>query len=126
MKFCDGCRTAQRHGAGSPAARLEAIGWSLTGKRYLIVDRDALFSEQFGTILKRSGTTIVRTSVQAPNINAFAERFVLSLESEYLDRMVLVGGDSLDRAIREVVIHYQAERPHQGLDTPSLKYLRGS
>jgi transposase InsO family protein len=82
----------------------------------LIVDRDALFSEQFKAILKSSGTKIVRTSIQAPNMNAFAERFVLSIKSECLDRMIFVGGDSLDRAIRAYMMQYRAERPHQGLE----------
>jgi transposase InsO family protein len=88
----------------------------LKGKRYLIVDRDVLFSEQFKAILKSSGTKIVRTSIQAPNMNAFSERFVLSIKSECLDRMIFVGGESLDRAIREFMIHYHGERPHQGLE----------
>ena len=30
--------------------------------------------------------------------------------------MIFVGGDSLHRAIREFMIHYLAERPHQGLE----------
>lgn len=88
----------------------------LKGKRYLIVDRDVLFSEQFKAMLRSSGTKIVRTSIQAPNMNAFAERFVLSMKSECLDRMIFVGAASLDRAIREFMIHYHAERPHQGLE----------
>ena len=88
----------------------------LNGKRYLIVDRDALFSEQFKAILRSSGTKIVCTSIQAPDMNAFAERFVLSIKSQCLDRIIFVGGDSLDRAIREFAVHYLTERPHQGLD----------
>jgi transposase InsO family protein len=88
----------------------------LKGKRYLIVDRDVLSSEQFKAILKGSGTKIVHTSIQAPNMNAFSERLVFSIKSECLDRMIFVGVDSLDRAIREFMIHYHGERPHQGLE----------
>jgi transposase InsO family protein len=87
----------------------------LKGKRYLIVDRDALFSEQFKAILRNSGTKIVRTSIQAPNMNAFTERFVRSTKFECLDRMIFVGADSLDRAVREFTVHH-AERPHQGIE----------
>ena len=72
-------------------------------------------TEQFKAILRSSGTKIVRTSIQAPNMNAFAERFALSIKSECLDRMIFVGSDSLDLAIRAFAIHYHAERPHQGL-----------
>jgi hypothetical protein len=66
--------------------------------------------------LKRGGTKTVRTSIQAANMNAFAGHFVRSIKSECLDRMIFVGGDSLDRAIREFTIHCLAEPPHQGLD----------
>jgi putative transposase len=88
----------------------------LKGKRYLIVDCDVLFSEKSKAMLRSSGTKIVRTSIQAPNINAFAERVVLSMKSECLDRMIFVGAASLDRAIREFMIHCYAERPHRGIE----------
>jgi transposase InsO family protein len=94
----------------------DCVDGFLKGKRHLIVDRDALFSSPFQAILRSSGTKMVHTSIQAPNMNAFAERFVCSIKSECLDRMIFVGGDSLDRAIREFAIHYLAERPHQGLE----------
>lgn len=87
----------------------------LRKKQYLIVDRDALFSAPFQAILQSADVSLVRTAVQAPNMNAFAERFVRSIKSECLDRMIFVGRDSLDRAIREFTAHYHAERPHQGL-----------
>ena len=38
------------------------------------------------------------------------------MKSECLDRMIFVGGASLDRAIREFMIHYQTERPHPGIE----------
>jgi transposase InsO family protein len=48
-------------------------------------------------------------------LNAFAERFVESVKSEGLDRMVLLGEAHLRTAVREFVHHYHDERPHQGL-----------
>ncbi len=51
----------------------------------------------------------------APNMNAFAERFVRSIKSECLDRMIFVGESSLQSAISEYVEHYHAERAHQGI-----------
>jgi putative transposase len=92
----------------------------LKGRRYLIVDRDALFTDRFKAILKNGGTKIVRTSIQAPNRNAFADRFMRSIKSECLDRMIFVGGASLDRAIREFTVHYLTERPHQGLENAMI------
>ncbi|MDA2926862.1 hypothetical protein MYX78_06455 [Acidobacteria bacterium AH-259-G07] len=50
----------------------------LLGKRFLIMDRDRKFSQEFRNLLKDAGTEIVRLPVRSPNLNAFAERFVLS------------------------------------------------
>ena len=47
--------------------------------------------------------------------NAFAERFVESAKSECLERMVLLGEGHLRAAVRQFVLHYHEERPHQGL-----------
>jgi transposase InsO family protein len=49
-------------------------------------------------------------------LNAFAERFVGSVKSECLDRIVPLGEQHLRAAIRAFVDHYHEERPHQGLD----------
>ena len=46
---------------------------------------------------------------------AFAERFVLSIKSECLNRLVILGERHLRRAVAEFVEHYHLERPHQGL-----------
>jgi len=49
-------------------------------------------------------------------LNAFAERFVESVKSECLDRLVLLGEGHLRAALRAFSHHYHEERPHQGLD----------
>jgi transposase InsO family protein len=58
---------------------------------------------------------IVLTPVQAPNANAYAERFVRSIREECLDRLILFGERRLFRALDEFVAHYHGERNHQGL-----------
>ena len=52
---------------------------------------------------------------RSPNLNAFAERFVLSIKSECLERMVLLGEAHLRTAALQYLEHYHRERPHQGL-----------
>jgi transposase InsO family protein len=47
--------------------------------------------------------------------NAFAERWVLSVKTECLNRMILFGEDSLRRALTEYGAHFHTERPHQGI-----------
>ena len=58
---------------------------------------------------------IVQTPVQAPNANAFAERFVRSIREECLDRLILFGERRLRHVLDQFVAHYHNERNHQGL-----------
>jgi putative transposase len=87
----------------------------LIGKRFLIIDRDAKFSPGFQSILGDFGIEILLTAYQAPNMNAYAERFVRSIKSECLDQMIFLGRESLVRAITEYAAHYDGERSHQGI-----------
>lgn len=66
-------------------------------------------------MLQSAGITSVRLPPRCPNLNAFAERFVLSIKSECLNRLVLLGEGHLRRSIEEFVEHYHIERTHQGL-----------
>ncbi len=87
----------------------------LRGMTHLIHDRDPLFTTKFREILQGGGVESVRLPARSPNLNAYAERFVLSIKSECLDRMVLLGERHLRRAVGEYVEHYHLERTHQGL-----------
>ena len=93
----------------------DATDGFLTGKRYLILDRDPLFTGTFRETLASAGVEVVRLPPRSPNLNAYAERFVRSVKESCLDRMILVGEASLRRAVREFVAHYHSERNHQGL-----------
>ncbi len=88
----------------------------LAGKRYLIHDRDPLFTQEFQETLGAAGVRNVRLLARSPNLNAYAERFVRSIKESCLDRMILFGERSLRRAVQEFVAHYHFERNHQGLD----------
>ncbi len=87
----------------------------LRGKRFLIHDRDPLYTKAFLDILSWGGVSSVRLPARSPNLNAYAERFVLSIKSECLNRMVILGEGHLRRAIEQYVEHYHLERTHQGL-----------
>jgi transposase InsO family protein len=94
---------------------VDALDGFLLGKRYLLLDRDPLYTQAFRQILDRAGIKTVRLPAHSPNLNAFAERFVLSIKSECLDRIVPLGEAHLRRAVCEYVAHYHLERNHQGL-----------
>ena len=83
--------------------------------RYLILDRDPLYTAAFRRMLKDSGVEGLRLPARSPNLNTYAERFVLSAKSECLGRIVPLGEDHLRRAMSAFVSHYHSERHHQGL-----------
>lgn len=94
----------------------DAFDGFLLDMRYCIMDRDPLFSEAFRKMLSDSGVNPVRLPAKSPNLNAYAERFVLSIKSECLNWMIPLGEGHLRRAVFEYVRYYNTERFHQGLD----------
>ena len=53
-------------------------------------------------------------------LNAYVERFVLSIKSECLERMIFFSEQSLRRAVAEFIHHYRGERNHQGPEAPGF------
>src|SRR6516162_3034838 len=94
----------------------DAVDGVFAGKRYLIHDRDPLFTKDFLATLAGCGIESVKLPPRSPNLNAYAERFVGTIKEGCLEQMILFGEDSLRKAIREFVAHYHLERNHQGLD----------
>ena len=87
----------------------------LRGKRYLIHDRDPLFTMEFQNALAGTGVRSVKLPPRSPNLNAYAERFVRSIKESCLDRLVLLGESGLRRVLVEFMTHYHRERNHQGI-----------
>jgi transposase InsO family protein len=54
-------------------------------------------------------------------LNAFAERFVRTIREDCLDRLILFGKSSLQRAVGEFVRHYNRERNHQSLENEIIQ-----
>ena len=92
----------------------------LENRRYIIIDRDSKYAASFRAILKWSGLKIIRLPPYSPDLNAHAERWVLSVKSEILSRLVIFGEDGLRRALSEYVEHFHEERNHQGKDNVLL------
>jgi transposase InsO family protein len=131
-------RKVEIAGIGSVANGLwmEQIGRNLTDagdgilkrKRYLIQDRDPLFTSEFLQALRESGVVSVKIPARSPNLNAYAERFVRTIKESCLERLILFGEGSVRRAASEFTVHYHRERNHQGLDNqlicPDPKLVR--
>jgi transposase InsO family protein len=82
----------------------------LKGKRYLIHDRDPLFTAEFLSTLAEAGVESVKLPPRAPNLNCYAERFVRTIKEGCLERMILFGEEKLLTAVREFMAHYHGER----------------
>jgi putative transposase len=90
-------------------------GWGfLDNCRYLIHDRDTKYCESFRNIIESGDVKTLPLPARSPNLNAFSERWVKSVKNDCLSKLILFGEASLRRALREYLVHYHAERNHQG------------
>ncbi len=64
--------------------------------RVLICDRDAKWSAAVRERLEEAGIRVVQTPYEAPNANAYAERFVRSVKEECLARIIPIGKVTFD------------------------------
>jgi putative transposase len=82
--------------------------------QYVIHDGDKKFSEAFKQMLDNAGIKRVPLPPRSPWLNAVAERWIQSVKTEVLSRIILFGERSLCHVLSEYLAHYHAERPHQG------------
>lgn len=94
----------------------DAVDGFFTGKRFLIHDRDPLYTTEFLGILG-TGIQSVKLPPRSPNLNAYAERFVRTIKEDCLEQMIFFGEDSLRNAVREFIAHYHRERNHRAWKT---------
>jgi hypothetical protein len=97
--------------ARSLASDLEETGHQFT---HLIRDRDAKFSAAFDTVFASIGIRIMLTAPQAPQMNAFAERWTGSARRECTDRILITGERHLRHVLDVYIAHHNAGRSHQG------------
>jgi putative transposase len=95
------------------------ITWSISEPkicaRFLIHDRDAKFSPAFDAVFRSEGIEILLTPYQAPNANAFAERWVRTIRQECLDHLIILNETHLRNVMSEFVKHYNTAHPHQSI-----------
>jgi transposase len=92
----------------------------------LLRDRDAKFRRAFDDLFRSEGSEVILTPVQAPNANAFAERWVGTVRAECLDWLLVVGRRHLEQVLRVYIEHYNVHRPHRALRLGSPDPSAGS
>jgi putative transposase len=99
---------------------VDDIDGALVPIRFALHDRDTKFWNWFRTMLQSGGIRPILLPPRSPNLNAFAERWVRSIKTECLSKLILFGEASLRRTITEFLKHYHHERNHQGKENMLL------
>jgi putative transposase len=83
--------------------------------RFLIHDRDAIFSQELDRRVRHLGVRVLKTPVRSPQANALCERLLGTLRRECLDFLIPLTENHLRRLLHAWVCHYNAGRPHMAL-----------
>ncbi len=89
------------------------LGDRLGTLRFLVHDRDPVFTAAFAEVFKAEGLRIITTLPQTPRMNAVCERVIGTLRRELLDRILILSERHLASVLGEYLAHYNGSRPHQ-------------
>jgi hypothetical protein len=78
--------------------------------------RDKNFSHAFDEVFRSEAIEVIRTPIEAPNANAYAERWVRTVRADCLDRILILGRRHLEHVLRVYRRHYNEHRPHRALN----------
>jgi hypothetical protein len=83
--------------------------------RFLIRDRDAMFTATFDAVLADASLQVVTIGVRIPRMNLIMERWIQTCRRELLDRTLIWNQRHLLHALREFETFYNGHRPHRAL-----------
>jgi putative transposase len=83
--------------------------------RFLIHDRDSIFSKELDKAVTDMGVRILRTPVRAPKANSECERLMGTVRRECLDFLIPLGARHLRRTLQLWIDHYNHGKPHMSL-----------
>jgi transposase InsO family protein len=83
--------------------------------RFLLHDRDSIFTRQLDESIRHLRLRIVKTPPQCPQANAFCERLIGTLRRECFDFLIPLTENHLRRLLYAWVPHDNAGRPHMAL-----------
>lgn len=83
--------------------------------RFLIHDRESLFSSQLDEGIRHRGLTVLQTPPHSPRAQALGERRLGTLRRECGDFRIPLTAYHVPCILHEWVVHYNAGRPHMSL-----------
>jgi putative transposase len=83
--------------------------------RFLIHDRDSIFSLELDQAVAAMGVRVLRTPPRAPKANAVCERVVGTIRRECLDFLIPLGQRHLKHTLNRWILHYNHGRVHMSL-----------
>jgi len=83
--------------------------------RYLIRDRDSIFSDELDRSIEALGLDVLKSPVRSPKANGICERLIGTLRRECLDYLIPLSEGHLRLILKEWVAHYNEGRPHMAL-----------
>ena len=83
--------------------------------RFVIHDRDSIFSRELDKGVTAMGVRVLRTPVRAPKANSVCERFGGTLRRECLDFLIPFNERHLKLILKSWATHFNHGRPHMSL-----------
>src|SRR5882724_4768279 len=93
----------------------EAFPWN-EAPRYMIRDRDRIYSAVVTRRLRAMGIRDKPTAPASPWQNSFAERLIGSIRRECLDHIIVLGEEHLRRILKNYAAYYNGVRTHRSLN----------
>jgi len=96
------------------------------GYRFVIHDRDRIYSSNLDASLKSFGLSVLKTPYESPKANAFCERLIGTVRKECLDFMIPFNEAHIRQILKSWTVHYNGGRPHSrlGPDVPDRSFVK--
>jgi putative transposase len=85
------------------------------GYRYIIHDRDRIYSRDLDASLETLGLRVFKTPYKSPQANSYCERLIGSARRECLDFIIPINEDHIRQTLKTWTTHYNSARPHSSL-----------
>jgi transposase InsO family protein len=85
------------------------------GHRFVIHDRDSIYSDSVDRTLAAMELTVLKTPARVPQANCFCERVIGTIRRECLDFVIPLNERHVRAILLEWISHYNGGRPHSAL-----------